>query len=203
ASGVGSDGQSFFSSLQPIYGDRIFAFNHFTVSQTPEENARDLLNALPDRQHIFDVITHSRGGLVLRNLVERPDQLGKAANRFQLGRAVLVASPNEGTVLASPARWETMVGWIANLIDLFPDNPFTFGIEFVTEAIVWIAQRVGGALPGIAAMNVDNPDLQELQSAPGPPAHDYSALVANFEPDQSLLSRMVDAGADVFFGSAH
>jgi hypothetical protein len=58
----------FFSQVKPIYGDRIYAFNHFSVSKTPEENARELLAGLPDGEFPFDVITHSRGGLVLRCL---------------------------------------------------------------------------------------------------------------------------------------
>ena len=93
---------SFFDRVSSLYGDRIFAFNHFTVSRTPEENARMLLDGLPNKIFNFDVITHSRGGLVLRNLVERTAALGAISKRFRLGNAVLVASPNEGTPLAAP-----------------------------------------------------------------------------------------------------
>ena len=53
-----------FSALAPFYGNRIYAFNHFTVSETPEKNAEDLLAGLP-KQATFDVVTRSRGGLVL------------------------------------------------------------------------------------------------------------------------------------------
>ena len=59
---------NFFDRATALYGDRIFAFNHFSLSRTPEENARMLLEGLPDKTFQFDVITHSRGGLVLRNL---------------------------------------------------------------------------------------------------------------------------------------
>src|SRR5262249_9942444 len=102
---------SFFEDVKPLYDDRIFAFDHFTLSRTPAENVRMLLEALPDKTFNFDVITHSRGGLVLRNLVERSAAFGKPASRFRLGRAILVASPNEGTPLATPSRWEDRVGW--------------------------------------------------------------------------------------------
>jgi hypothetical protein len=33
-----ASGRDFFSAVAPIYGNRIYAFNHFTVSQTPEKN---------------------------------------------------------------------------------------------------------------------------------------------------------------------
>ncbi|HUI94288.1 MAG TPA: CHAT domain-containing protein [Xanthobacteraceae bacterium] len=193
----------FFSQVQAIYGERIYAFNHFTVSKTPEENARDLLAGLPSGAATFDVITHSRGGLVLRNLVERRDVLGPAASRFQLGHAVIVASPNDGTPLATPKRWDDTVGWLANLDELFPDNPFTFAASFVAEAVVWLAHRAAGGLPGIAAMDAAGKQIEDLQGPPGPPPATFSALVANYTPEPQLLLRMLDVGIDAFFGGAN
>lgn len=193
----------FFTPLQAAYGDRIYAFDHFSVSKTPEENAKDLLARLPDQETEFDVITYSRGGLVLRNLVERASALGPTASRFKLNRAALVASPNDGTPLATPARWEATVGWLANLLELFPENPFTFGAGFVADALVWLAQRAGGALPGIAAMDTGGEMVADLQRPPAPPAAAYSALVSNFTPSGSILARMVDVGVDAFFAGAN
>lgn len=193
----------FFTQVKPLYGDEIYAFNHFSVSKTPEENARELLAGLPNRELSFDVITHSRGGLVLRNLVERKSALGAGAGRFKLRHAVLVASPNDGTPLATPKRWEATVGWVANLLELFPDNPLTFGAGFVANAIVWIAQRAAGGLPGIAAMDTAGEMVTELQGPPLPPASGYSALVSNFTPTANILERMADVGVDAFFGSAN
>src|SRR4029079_19326902 len=112
---------NFFDRVKDAYGDRIFAFDHFSLSRTPEQNARMLLEGLPEQATTFDVVTHSRGGLVLRNLVERNKQFGDLSRRFKLGRAVLVASPNDGTPLATPKRGDETIGWIANLLELFPD----------------------------------------------------------------------------------
>ena len=194
---------SFFDRVKDSYGDRIFAFNHFTVSRTPEENSRMLLEGLPDQTFIFDVITHSRGGLVLRNLVERARVFGPLAQRFKLGRAVLVASPNDGTPLATPQRWHDTVGWIANLLELFPENPFTTGAEFVANGLVWMARHASGDLPGLHSMDGAGKPIGELQSPPGPPADAYSALVANYNPTEKVLLRMLDTGIDQFFGSAN
>jgi hypothetical protein len=138
---------SFFRDVASLYGDRVFAFDHFTLSRTPEENARMLLESLPDKTFAFDVITHSRGGMVLRNLVERSAAFGPLSKRFRVGQVVLVASPNEGTPLATSRRWEDTVGWIANLLELFPDNPFTTGPAFVANGLVWLAQHLSGDLP--------------------------------------------------------
>src|SRR6185436_18366810 len=105
------------------YNGRVFAFNLFTLSKTPAENAAELLRGLADRPHQFDVITHSRGGLVLRNLIESDP--GGLSRRLKLGHAVLVAAPNDGTPLVTPERWEQTIGWFANLLELFPENPWT------------------------------------------------------------------------------
>jgi CHAT domain len=194
---------NFFDRVKGLYEDRIFAFNHFTVSRTPEENARMLLEGLPDQTTTFDVITHSRGGLVLRNLVERAHVFGPLAKRFKLGRAVLVASPNDGTPLATPQRWHDSVGWIANLLELFPDNPFTTGAAFVANGLVWIARHASGDLPGLHSMDGAGTPIAQLQSPPGPPDDAYSALVANYNPTEKVLLRMLDTGIDQFFGSAN
>jgi CHAT domain-containing protein len=194
---------SFFEDVRGLYGDRIFAFDHFTISRTPEENARMLLNSLPDETFTFDVITHSRGGLVLRNLVERSASLGAEASRFALGRAILVAAPNEGTPLATPSRWENTVGWVANLLELFPDNPFTTGAEFVANGLVWIAKHASGDLPGLRSMDGDGDLIRELQSPPGPPADRYSVLAANYTPSGNVLARLLDVGVDQFFNTAN
>ena len=200
ASAYGSLASSdFFDRVAPLYGDRMFAFNHFTISRTPEENARMLLEGLLDQTFNFDVITHSRGGLVLRNLVERASAFGPLARRFKLGRAVLVASPNDGTPLATPTRWQDTVGWIANLLELFPDNPFTTGAEFVANALVWLARHASGDLPGLHAMDESGDLIVKLQALPGPPPDAYSALVSNFNPSGNVLQRMVEHwGRSVF-----
>src|SRR5205823_1713162 len=154
---------------------------------------------LPDGVFEFDVITHSRGGLVLRNLVEKSAALGVAGQRFRLGHAVLVASPNEGTPLATPKRWQDTVGWFANLLEMFPDNPFTTGAEFVANGLVWLAKHASGDLPGLHSMDGAGDLIAELQGPPGPPPDGYSALVSNFNPSGNILQRALDAGIDEFF----
>lgn len=203
ATTTGSNGKTLFEELQELYGNRIYGFDHFTLSRTPEENVRLLLEALPDRTTTFDVITHSRGGLVLRHLVERRERFGALADRFVVGRAVLVASPNGGTPLASPDHVTQYTNWLSNVLELFPANPFATGVEFVSEALSWIARRLIGSLPGLASMDNNGEIIQALQAAPSPPVQAYSALVANFEPDAGLLQRIIDAGADLFFPTAN
>ena len=194
---------NFFDRVKDTYADRVFAFDHFSLSRTPEQNARMLLEGLPEQTTTFDVVTHSRGGLVLRNLVEREKQFGDLSRRFKLGRAVLVASPNDGTPLATPQRWDDTVGWMANLLELFPDNPFTTGAAFVANGLVWLANHASGDLPGLHSMDGEGDLIAAIQSPPGPPADAYSALVANYQPTGEVLLRLVDVGIDQFFASAN
>ncbi|MDX1948488.1 MAG: CHAT domain-containing protein [Pirellulaceae bacterium] len=196
--------RGFFDQTKPLYGDRVFAFNHFSVTRTLEENARMLLAGLPAGGLQFDVVTHSRGGLVLRTLVEQRAALGPIASRFQLGRAVLVAAPNQGTPLANPDRVEGTINLVANLIEMFPvDNPWTTGAEFVAHGIAWLAKALLANLPGLAAMDPAGPVIEQLQQPSDVPPEAYAALAANYHPDQNVWPRLLDLGFDAYFAGAN
>jgi hypothetical protein len=210
--GIFSDAESAFRGLATTdrgsallrltahYEGRVYALNHATVGSTPLENARALLDALPARVSCLDSLTHSRGGVVLRTLAEHPSLAKERARKVELSHAILVAAPNAGSELADPSRWEEAVTWIANLVDLFPLSAFSSGLELVSEAIVWMARRAAGAIPGIAALAPDSALLSELD---GSLATRASAVSTSFAPPPALLPRLLDAGADLFFRSAN
>jgi hypothetical protein len=194
----------FFSRVGAKYDRRIYAFNHFSLSRTPAQNAQMLLEALDASQvYNFDVVTHSRGGLVLRTLVERQDVLGASAGRLKVGKAVLVASPNDGTPLATPDRWQHLLNWMANLLEMFPDNPWSEAASWITDGLVWIANRVAGGIPGIGAMDAGGETISGMQDDPGPPVGVYSALVANYRAEDGIVQRAIDVGADAVFSTAN
>lgn len=198
----GLEKTDFFERVAPLYRDQIFGFDHFTFSSTPLENAKDLLAALPNSSLRFDVITHSRGGLVLRNLVECSEDL-EANKRFNLGHAVMLASPNEGTPLATPTRWQETIGWFANLIELFPENPFTTASGWVADGLVWLAGNAIAVMPGLAAMDAAGDQISRLQEQPGPPGDCYSAITSNYYPTDRQIAAFLDMGIDNFFGGAN
>lgn len=189
----------FFAALEPIYGGRVVGFDHYTLSRTPAENARALAEALPGEEpFLFDVVAHSRGGLVLRTLLERPEEVGPVASRIATGRTVLAGVPNLGTPLASPGRWElALSGWL-NLLDLLPKAPAPLLAAFVVEALLWLARRVTTLLPGLSAMDPAGETVAALGKRALPGA--YSALAARHEATGALARRLLDAGADRFFG---
>jgi hypothetical protein len=179
-----------FDALAGAYGGRVYAFNHLTVARAPDDSVKDLRRSLSGAR--VDVVTHSRGGLVLRALA--------ASKRAPaIGRAFLAASPSEGTPLAAPARWDELAAWIANLGEALPSGAIVFGLDFAAEALVWIARRAGGALPGIAAMDPAGAFLAKLNARPPAAATRYGAAVADFTPGGGLAKRLLDAGADAIF----
>lgn len=50
-------------TLRDLYGDRVLAFEHASLSQSPIGNARELADKLPAGAKVH-IVTHSRGGLV-------------------------------------------------------------------------------------------------------------------------------------------
>ena len=56
-------------ALQAMYEDRVIAFDHQSISRDPTENIAWLLDTIPDGLTLdFDIVCHSRGGLVARSL---------------------------------------------------------------------------------------------------------------------------------------
>jgi hypothetical protein len=194
-------GTDFLKQVAAIYGGNLFAFNHFTFSKTPQENAMEMLEALPEGEFEFDVITHSRGGLVLRELMEGATVQHPLRGRLRIGRVMMVACPSAGTPLADFDTWEKRFSYIANLLDVLPDHPFVTGASWLAEGLKWAAANLLGNFPGLTAMEPDGEYLRSLQGAPA--GASYHAVVSNFHPTESMALRLADLGADLFFKGAN
>ncbi|MGV3756396.1 MAG: DUF7379 domain-containing protein [Verrucomicrobiota bacterium] len=202
----GLAGTRFFDEAQKLYGTNIFAFNHFTMSKTPEENVKDLLDALPAGDFAFDIITHSRGGLVARELLERSGIAHPHRKRLRVGNVVMVACPSMGTPLASPSGWDEKLSFFANLLEMLPvpENPFTTGAAWLVEALKWVAANVLGNADGLIVMDPAGAFIDDLQDPPDAPRGTaYHALVSNFNPPREWKTRLLDTAADTFFHGAN
>ena len=60
---LSQDAQPQWQALRQLFGDRIYAFEHRTMSDSPIDNAIELLDALPRNARV-SIVSHSRGGLV-------------------------------------------------------------------------------------------------------------------------------------------
>jgi hypothetical protein len=181
------------------YGGRVFAFDHPTLSYDPAANARWLAEQLPmDVNPTIDVISHSRGGLVTRSLFERND-LAVPAAWFE--RALLVAAPNEGTVLASSDKLGALLDIVTNVVGWAPDNPFTDVLEVALTIAKHLAVGAMNGLDGWAAMNPSKQWL-DVELPNGAKFLDrYRAIGANYEPPEgSPLFRIArDIATDALF----
>jgi hypothetical protein len=83
--------------LRGIYGDNIIGWDHWTIGKTPLENADEMLSALAPGVRP-DIVSHSRGGLVTRAMLEHPDLIVKRQSRFaSVGKAMFVAGACQHT----------------------------------------------------------------------------------------------------------
>jgi hypothetical protein len=191
-------GRKFLRSALDRY-DAVIGFDHKSLSLAPDVNAVALLDALrtlKSRDIVVDAICHSRGGLVLRSLIEA--QLPGSGLALKITRAVFVAATNAGTELARPANWETFVDLVTNLtsvtskvLKLFPAAAVVAAVteeviacigEFVKYLVeVAVTERKA---PGIAAMEPGGAFVTAINATqpgqPGPADIACYAIVSNF-----------------------
>jgi hypothetical protein len=224
-------GRGVLSSASRQY-DAVVGYDHRTLSIDPLENASDLLQRLRagTQRHPpqFDLVAHSRGGLVARSLTE---QLlpGEDDWEAQVRRMVFVACANGGTLFASPGHWKAYVDVYTNLVmaatrlvDLAaPPLVGTIARGAVSGVGAFVKYLVGTALdpadvPGLAAMDPDGAfvrTLNETQPGQPDPAHSEMYVVtSDFEfggqrtgPRElppALLTFLADAVVDGVFKRA-
>ncbi|MCE4546446.1 MULTISPECIES: triacylglycerol lipase [unclassified Caballeronia] len=102
-------GLDFLKAIEKKYS-HVVSFDHPTLHVSPVLNAIDLEFALSqaelDSSTPIDVICHSRGGLVASWWLR--------TTKFKVERMVAVASPLQGTSLASPYRIRYLLDYFAN-----------------------------------------------------------------------------------------
>src|SRR6185295_18578580 len=109
----------------------------------------------PGHKFEFDILCHSRGGIVARTLAERGEALvpGLACD---FRKVYFVATPNNGSVLGDPTHIVDMVDVFTNLLTAFPDGPVMYSIEVILAIVKLIAFSAERRLPGLAAMGTDD-----------------------------------------------
>jgi hypothetical protein len=206
-SAFGTMPRAFVEELHQLYGGRVIAFDHFTLSHDPRTNVEWLLTHLPpDLDLELDILCHSRGGLVARTLAEKQGELTAGSGRaVRVGRVVFVASPNAGTALADPRHLGSFIDSYTNLLNFLPDNGVTEVLEGVVTVAKLLATGTLGGLDGLRCMAPGGDFLRWL-NAPAQAAPEYSALAGDFEPVDAgwklwarnrLLDSIFEAGNDL------
>ena len=169
------------------YQGRVFAFDHYTMSEDPRQNLDYFFEHMPQEISLdLDIVCHSRGGLVSRMLTESQAELPLGQRKIRVQRVVQVAVPNAGTVLTRGEYMGEFISSYTNLLNFFPDN----GITETLEAVVTVAKMVAvGAMDGLQGLQSMRPEGQFLRqlNAGNKSAATYFALAANFEPKEPGL----------------
>ncbi len=189
--------------LHQLYGGRVFAFDHPTMATSPTDNVRWLAQCLPAGLRVeADIITHSRGGLVAREICEYGGQLG-LAGRLGVRRLVMVAAPNAGTALAAVTHWKTLVDRMTNILQFVPDNPVTDTMAAVLTLLKHVVLGAVDGLDGLTAMDPDGSYLHTRLNQKSALARGrYFAVASDYQPPAgSPLSRVARDGlTDLVFG---
>jgi hypothetical protein len=195
--------------LHARYEGRLLAYDQLTVSKSPEENARFFLEqaqrALPGGRLSFDILCHSRGGIVARTLAERAQQILPGGG-CTFPRVFFVATPNRGSLLADPGHVVDMIDVFTNLLTSVPDGPVSYSIEIVLAIVKLLAHAAETALPGLAAMGTGAGTYVQrvLNTSVFPAPAAYAAAAADYEPDPKatngfFLGHFADALVDRIF----
>jgi pimeloyl-ACP methyl ester carboxylesterase len=196
------------ASLYTKYGNRVIGFNHHTLTKSVPQNAVDFYSGLPPGNYQFDVISHSRGGLLARALKElTPARLGQLVDpvwsappgvNLQIGKVVLVGTPNVGTPLANPTDLPDAVSRLASIATAFSQDLAAVGLGALFAIFGGIVEGGIGALPGLEDMNPGNPFLEQLNSG-STSISSYFGIQADFQPTGGLATAIEKNDVDALF----
>lgn len=227
--GFGGFHPEVWAALQGAYGERIFGYDHKTLSLSPVENALDLVKRLPVGATLH-LVTHSRGGLV-GELLSRGGRKGAppfdaddlklvAANpvtaaalkelsdllakkKITVERFVRVACPARGTALASKKldRWlEVMINVIGKLLP--PGAAQTYSV--ITDLLLDFKKQAADpeAMPGLASMTPES-DFIKLINRPDVELDvDLSVIAGDIEKND-VVGRLAVFFTDLFYSEEH
>jgi tetratricopeptide (TPR) repeat protein len=207
--------------LFDCYDNRVFAFDHPTLTASPVANALVLARLLPD-DAVVHMLTHSRGGLIAEILVRAStkrfdeenlakffsdaDTNGDAAllrqlrevlftKHISIERVVRIACPARGTHLASRRldAYVSVIEWLMRYAGLTV-TPFL--VSFLREvALQGLKPEV---LPGIAAMVPDSALVRWLNS-PMERVASSLAVIAGDSGGDSVKTWIKKLVADAYF----
>ena len=195
--------------LQRRYDGRLIALDHLTATEGPEENARFFLEQLRRQRPgaaapiEFDVLCHSRGGIVARLLAEQGRTLvPDAACSFR--KVCFVATPNAGSPLADPDHMVDMIDVFTNIATNFPDWPAAYSIEVVLALLKLVVATAERHVPGLSAMGTSG-FIRALNASSKVSAAEYACVASDYEPSPArdngfLTGTFADAIIDRVFG---
>jgi len=173
--------------LNQKYNARVFAFDHFTLSEDPTANVEWLLQQIPKGTTLdLDIICHSRGALVSRVLAERKVYSEHCAARVR--KIVFVGAPNAGTILTDTKYMGCFLDSCTNMLNLFLDLLPETGVVETLDGIITVAKQLSlntiKGLDGLQSMLPGGDFLKGLNQG-GKDDKKYFSISSTFEPAEN------------------
>ena len=198
-----------FLGLALDHYDAVLGYDHYTLAETPAQNAEILFEELLKLQNKskgieIDAISFSRGGLVYRYLTEQIVPFEKTQLAFR--KAIFVACTNAGTELANDENWKYLVDFYTNMLAgasrllgklpnaKLPMVIFRQAVKTIGSLVKYMAQDAvqDNAVPGLSAMEPKGRFITAINATPltrtRPGASFYYAIGSDFEPDKGTYS---------------
>src|SRR5262249_39062006 len=142
------------------------------------ENARNFLDAIPQaaRRLDIDIVCHSRGGLVAREIAIQGDSRG-----VKVGRIVFVGATNNGTGLADQQHIVDLGKRYSTIARVIPNATTETIVDALAVVLKVAARALLNDMPGLAAMNPEGDFIKQIDSG-ATKAGKLFAIASNFEP---------------------
>jgi len=222
-SGIPEDEQ-FMSALHGRYSGNIFGFDHATLATGVATNVMQLYDSLSPGTHNFDIISHSRGGLVARVLRDFNEQQLKERFLFDaqrghygdeletwgkqwrmpenvtvnVNRILFAGVPNNGTVLAQPNHLKKYLEIMMTATNLLPEF-----VDVTVDAILTVAKLlINDVMPQLPGLDDQHPKNTLTPLLNSKPDELDAAIQADYEPPEGFqpVMRVADMGMDLIFG---
>lgn len=223
-SGIPDDAE-FMSALDDRYGKHVYGFDHATLATGVATNVMQLYDQLSPGDHNFDIICHSRGGLVARalrdmNEAQLKDRFladttrGHYDGKFiewgqrwripdgvqvNVNRIVFGGTPNNGTVLAQPTHLKKYLETLMTATNLLPEV-----VDVTVDSILATAKLlISDIMPILPGLDDQQPQSSLIPLLQGIPRETDAAIQADYEPPPGLqaIMRLADTGMDLVFGN--
>jgi pimeloyl-ACP methyl ester carboxylesterase len=194
------------------YEGRVLGFDHHTLTKKVAENVIDFYEGITSPgTYEFDVVAHSRGGLVARAIAEMSDEdisvsAGRTWSRpkdvnVKFRRIVFVGTPNNGTDLADPKNLPTTLDRLANAVHLLPDAPLTIALGAILAAAAYVSETGLTAIPGLVEQAPGSQLLRTLNVVRTPRIDSafYRGIEAEFRPTGGIGKALLNKGLDRAF----
>ncbi len=197
---------AFLAPLLTSYNKNVLAWDHYTLSKTTALNANNLLMEQLGALHnvTLDIVCHSRGGGVIRNFVENPNNIQTLAKQgVKINKVVFVAGACLGSQLAEAQNTDRLFRRLNMLFWFFKGAPAGFikAILTIIKLLATIAQQ----MPGVESMNPVGTEITELNKFGKTAAAEYDYIRAHYDfhalPAKLLQEFLWDNG--VFDGAAN